>query len=154
METVLVWKVLGDDSPPLLGEVFVGEYAAYWGVNNLLPCSFEAALDGESGIVSYSVALVGSYGVCGDLKADGYGGKPLDTQELDCDEIVGSTMEVELAATLVHGASYRCVVSRASHVRVRVGVRRASALPRAAAPTIHAFCGHTRLLSPRSSIPS
>ena len=107
--TLTSWEILSDGTPPVMGGVYIGENASYWGVANELPCTFDAAVDDESGIHSYTVALVGSFGICGDIRSNGYGGSKLDAEDVDCNG--AARMDVILSASLVHGAAYRCVVT-------------------------------------------
>ena len=105
----VTFAIAADATPPTMGEVRVGDNAAYWGLSSEVLCRFDAANDTESGIQSYNVSVVENSGVCGGLGGAGYVGKMLSSVAVDCSQ--ASTFSVVLAATFVHGGQYRCVVT-------------------------------------------
>ena len=84
------WQVVGDPSPPKMGSVYVKSHASYWADHTQIVCEYDAAEDAETGVEQYTVALVGDFGVCGELRADRYGGAELDADEVACEADVAA----------------------------------------------------------------
>ena len=103
------WQVLSDGTPPIMGEVRVGNHASYWSHSRKLSCVFDAATDPESGINNYLVSLVGPLDVCGQSAPHIFVNRALANVSADCN--LKPTTTVELPAVLEHGATFRCIVT-------------------------------------------
>lgn len=106
----LRWGLTFDDTPPIQGRVSAGGPAGYWVLPGLMTCTWEEAIDVESGIGMYEVGLIEVSTADSKCTASGpietaLGGKMLVSQNVSCD-----ARNASLMSALRHSGRYRCVV--------------------------------------------
>ena len=125
------WSVLADPTGPQMGHVRVEDGVGYWNTAERFACTFAAAMDPESGVAHYEVALinVSAGGPCGtsasvaaETAGGGYGGGSLlSRQEVHCPNITTDGVRVVFDVPLVHGGRYRCAVTAINGAGLRTG---------------------------------